>query len=169
MPLCFSRKDSPYISNAPCLLEPSIDRIWPKKKYSFKCLTFSSFLSNIWHIWSLWMIISTIFLGIWGYSEISIYGNIFCLQNTSAEGLKLFLCLVRGCPFIKIWFNGSIRTSFTESYLDGLSHVWGSPTKIDKNSWSDWAMWETLFDFVGFCKASYICVWLGLNKTSQWE
>ena len=22
----------------------------------------------------------------------------------------------RGCPFIKIWFNGSIRTSFTESY-----------------------------------------------------
>ena len=112
-----------------------------KKKYSFKCLTFSSFLSNIWHIYSLWMIISTIFLGIWGYSEIFIYGNIFCLQNTSAEGLKLFLCLVRGCPFIKIWFNGSIRTSFTESYLDGLSHVWGSPTKIDKNSWSDWAMW----------------------------
>ena len=22
----------------------------------------------------------------------------------------------RGCPFIKIWFNGSFRTSFTESY-----------------------------------------------------
>ena len=31
MPLCLYWRDSPYISNAPCLLEPSIDRIWPKK------------------------------------------------------------------------------------------------------------------------------------------
>ena len=29
---------------------------------------------------------------------------------------------VRGCPFIKNWFNGSIRTSFTESYIVGLPH-----------------------------------------------
>ena len=71
------------------------------------------------------MIISTIFLGIWGYSEISIYGN-----------------------FIKIWFNGSIRTSFTESYIDGLPHVWGSPTKIDKNkTWSSVLNSSFLFAF----------------------
>ena len=62
------------------------------------------------------MMISTTILGIWGYSEIFIYGNFYCLQNMSAEDLKLFPCLVRGCPFIKIWFNGSIRTMFTESY-----------------------------------------------------
>ena len=69
------------------------------------------------------MIIFTIILGILGYSEIFTYGNIYCLQNASAEGLKHFPCLVRGCPFINIWYNGNIRTSFTESYIDGLPHV----------------------------------------------
>ena len=30
MPLCLYWKDDPYISNARCLLEASIERIWPK-------------------------------------------------------------------------------------------------------------------------------------------
>ena len=51
----------------------------------------------------------------WGYSEIFIYRNFYCLQKASAEGFKLFPCLVNGCPFIKIWLNGGIRTIFTES------------------------------------------------------
>ena len=42
------------------------------------------------------MMISKIILGIWGYSEIFIYGNFYCLQNASAVGLKLFPCLVSG-------------------------------------------------------------------------
>ena len=59
---------------------------------------------------------------------------------------------VRGCPFIKIWFNGSIWNSFTEFYILRLPHIWGSPTIIDKNRCSDWAMQETLFDFLWFSK-----------------
>ena len=55
--------------------------------------------------------------------EIFIYGNFYSLQNVSSEGLKIFPSLVRGCPFIQIVFNGNIRTSFTESYINGLPHV----------------------------------------------
>ena len=42
----------------------------------------SSQISNV----CLWMSISTIILGIWGYSDIFIYRNFYCLQNASAVG-----------------------------------------------------------------------------------
>ena len=61
---------------------------------------------------------------------------------------------VRGCPFLKIWLNGSISNSFTESYIDELPHVWGSPTIIDKNRGFNWEKQEPLFDFVWYIKAT---------------
>ena len=54
--------------------------------------------------------ISTISLGIWGYSEIFILFTEISIvkKNVFEEGLILFPC---------------IRTSFTESDIFGLSHI----------------------------------------------
>ena len=109
MPLGLSSKDSPCISNAPCLFETFMVRIWPND-----------------------FLLHTIHEGRNPNSssqtlEISMPTYQF-MKRMPKKNQCLLPLNVRGCPFIKIWSNGSIRTIFTEFYIVGLPHIWGSRT-----------------------------------------
>ena len=91
---------------------------------------------------------------------------------------------VRGCPFIKIWFNGSIRTSFTESYKikQRIPH---RPIRAPIFVYYSWtASYMRQPNYVGFSKlgsdttiepnfdempASGLWKLVGINKKSEWQ
>ena len=102
MPLCLSWKNSPYISNVPCLLEVSIDRIWPKITLLFTKFMKEGIKIRVFKLWKS------------SCQPTSSWKE--CLKNQCLLNLTHQLSNAKGCPFIKIWLNGSIRTSFSESY-----------------------------------------------------
>ena len=150
MPLCLYLKDSPYISNACCLLEPSIDRIWPKKTLLFTQFIRGGIQIQVVKLWQS------------ECQPISLLRYLKKINATSPQICQLYmkkkahslhllslwlfvyihqLSNARGCPFLKIWFNGSIRTSLNGnvsritqsehlflSIIVWLPHTWGSPS-----------------------------------------
>ena len=61
--------------------------------------------------------------------KISISMPIYYFMKGMSKRNQCLLPLNLPTLYDKIWFNGSISNSFTESYLDGLPHVIGSPTR----------------------------------------